>query len=182
MGSLLAPGVVVCGACAALCLASVDGRGSSGEGLAHAERSFEFTIEGPMASVAPLFGADRERLWAADWRPRFLWPARAADREGMVFAVTSAHGTAVWINTAYDPEHGRFQYAYLLPEIVATLITVSLTPDGVRTRASVTYCRTALSPESSALVARMADHDARSGPEWAEQINGYLRRGADSPP
>jgi hypothetical protein len=145
--------------------------------LAHIERTFEFTAEAPMTTVAPLFGAEREQLWAPDWRPRFLWPSPAGDRQGMVFTVMGAHGTATWVNTVYDPQHGRFQYAYVIPRIMTALITVKAAPEGMNTHVVVTYCRTALSAESNAVVEQMADHDARSGPEWAAQINGYLRAG-----
>jgi hypothetical protein len=37
------------------------------------------------------------------------------------------------------------------------------------------YERTALDPRANDLVRRMADQDGRSGPEWASQVNGYLR-------
>ena len=70
---------------------------------AHSERTFEFLAEGPMSEVAPLFGAHKERLWAPGWDPCFIWPACAEDRPGMVFTVSGQHGTAVWINTRFEP-------------------------------------------------------------------------------
>jgi hypothetical protein len=154
---------------------------SSGESggasdLAHTERTFEFIAEGPMPVVAPLFGAATERLWAPDWRPEFVWPAAAVDRPGMVFTITGPHGRAVWMNTVYDPDNGRFQYTYVLAQTMATLITLQLRADGARTHVNVTYVRTSLRRESNALVERMAQSDGRAGPEWAAQINRYLAR------
>jgi hypothetical protein len=149
--------------------------GPSAAERAHTERTFEFVADGPMSIVAPLFGAEKERLWAPGWNPTFVWPASAEDRQSMVFAVTSQHGTAVWINTSFEPATGRFQYAYVVPNSMTTLITLNLRPDGRRTHVAVTYSRTALSEDSDALVERMADQDANSGPEWAGQINDYLK-------
>jgi hypothetical protein len=155
---------------------SAGGAGADGTGAVHTERTFEFTAEGRMAAVAPLFGAAKERLWAPDWNPEFIWPATGIDRQGMVFTVAHAHGTAIWTNTAYDPENGRIQYAYVLPQTMATLITITLRAERARTRVTVSYARTSLRPEANALVEHMAEGDGRAGPEWAAQINGYLAR------
>jgi hypothetical protein len=142
---------------------------------AHSERSFEFLAEAPMAEVGPLFGAHRERVWAPDWDPCCIWPARAEDRSGMVFTVSGAHGTAIWINTCLDLQNGRVQYASVLEKVMTTLITLQLTPQGGATHVAVCYERTALKPDADAWVERMADQDARAGNEWSAQINAYLR-------
>jgi hypothetical protein len=148
---------------------------------AHSERTFEFTAEAPLADVAPLFGAHRERLWAPHWDPRFIWPAHPEDRPGMVFTVSGAQGTAIWINTCLDLQRGRVQYAYVLENAMTTLITLSLTPRGGHTHVAVSYERTALEPRADAWVARMAEEDAKAGQEWSEQINGYLRARRTTP-
>ncbi len=122
----------------------------SNTALAHTDRTFEFIAFAPMPRVAPLFGAERERDWSPDWNPVFLWPDSAADREGMVFTVAHGHKQAVWVNTQYDPEHGRFQYVYVVPDIVATTVTLTLTPREAHTIVRVRYERTALSADVSA--------------------------------
>jgi hypothetical protein len=131
--------------------------------------------EAPLSEVAPLFGAHKERAWAPDWDPCFIWPARAEDRPGMVFTVSGAHGTAIWINTCLELQNGRVQYAYVLDNAMTTLITLSLTPRGEHTHVAVSYERTALEPRADAWVALMADQDAKAGDEWSAQINAYLR-------
>ncbi len=140
----------------------------------HTERTFEFTAKAPMAIAEPLFGADKERLWAPGWNPAFLWPANANDQQGMVFTVVHGDKTVVWINTAYDPASGFFQYAYVIPDIMVTLITVKLTPQDKWTHVAVQYERTALNTAAKDIVREMADHDGKSGPEWEKQINDYL--------
>ena len=142
---------------------------------AHSERTFEFVAEAPLSEVAPLFGAHKERAWAPQWDPRFIWPIPAEDRPGMVFTVSGSRGTASWINTCFDLQNGRVQYAYVLENAMTTLITLTLTPRGEHTHVAVSYERTALQSRADAWVAQLADQDARAGDEWSAQINGYLR-------
>ena len=144
--------------------------------LAHTEATFHFTAAAPMAEVAPLFGAEREKLWSPDWDPRFVYPAAAADQAGMVFTVRHGDSDAVWVNTQLDLARGVVQYVYVIPDALTTLITLHLRPDGARTRVEVTYARTALNPYANPRVQRLADGDRKAGPEWERQINDYLRK------
>jgi hypothetical protein len=150
--------------------------GATPQSRLHTSEQFAFTARAPMDEVFPLLGADRERVWAPDWNPRFLWPATPADRPGMVFQVTRPQGTSTWVNTAFDPAAGVVQYAYVLPGVVATLITIRLRPQGPDTEVRVCYERTALAAGADAVVQEMAAGDRVAGPEWAGQINDYLLR------
>ena len=145
-------------------------------GLVHTRRSFEFVVQGRWDTVAPLFGALGERSWAPDWAPRILWPAEARDCEGMVFVTRHGQAAAVWINTRLDLQAGRFQYVYVIPDTLATLISVQLGRRADGTSVAVEYQRTALCEHANAQVQQMADHDAAAGPEWEAQINTYLAR------
>ena len=149
--------------------------------LAHTEQAFEFVAKAPMPIVAPLLGADRERLWAPDWAPEFLWPAVAHDRAGMVFSLAHGEKTAIWVNTAFDLQSGRVQYVYVIPDTMVTVIALRLAPQENGTHVAVTYQRTALNAEAGDLVRQMAAQDAAAGPEWEEQINGYLTEKNESP-
>jgi hypothetical protein len=140
----------------------------------HTREEFEFTAKGTIEQVAPLFGADKERVWAADWNPRFLFPLPAMDTEGMVFTTDRHQGHAVWVNTQLDLKDGRVQYVYVVPDRVATLITLSLTAVGNRTRVAVKYERTSLSADADEHVRRMAEGDRSSGSEWEKAVDGYL--------
>ena len=148
----------------------------SNTALAHTDRTFEFIAFAQMSRVAPLFGAARERDWSPDWNPIFAWPDSPADREGMIFTIAHGHKEAVWVNTQYDPEHGRFQYVYVLPNVVATLLTLTLTPREAHTVVRVRYERTALSPDASSIVQEMGQHDDVAAPEWERQVNAYLKQ------
>jgi hypothetical protein len=141
---------------------------------AHTERTFEFTVRLPMQSAAPLFGADKERIWAPGWNPQFIWPAKAYDRQGVVFTIGQGRKTAVWIAPAYDPASGFFQYAYVIPDVMVTLITLKLTPQDEWTHVAVRYERTALNAAARQTVMEMADQDSKAGPDWEKQINDYV--------
>ena len=152
------------------------GNNSSGQARVHTEEKFAFTANGPMSEVAALFGADKEREWAPGWNPQFVHPVPAADQEGMVFTVKHDHLRAAWVNTAFDPNAGRMQYVYMIPDALVTVITIQLTPKGNQTQVDVEYARTALSVEADAHVRHMAEGDRGSRPEWEKQINGYLEK------
>lgn len=143
-------------------------------GRAHTAEEFSFAANGAMDQVAPLFGADKERLWAPEWAPRFIHPLPPSDVEGMVFTVAHGHIDVPWVNTRFDLKNGVVQYAYVIPDTLVTLITIKLAPAGDHTRIAVRYERTSLSPDGDAHVRRLAEHDAQAGPEWEGQVNRYL--------
>jgi len=153
-----------------------DGAALVGEGRIHTEEKFAFTANGPMEKVAPLFGADKERVWAPGWNPQFVHPLPVADQAGMVFAVAHNHLRATWVNTEFDLKNGRIQYVYMIPDALVTVITLQLTPRGDQTYVEVKYERTALSAEADPHVQQLAEGDRKSGPEWEKQVNGYLEK------
>jgi hypothetical protein len=152
------------------------GNSATGAERVHTEEKFAFTAQAPMGEVFPLFGAEKERMWAPGWNPQFIHPLPVADERGMVFTVAHDHMRSVWVNTELDVKNGRIQYAYVIPDAVVTVITLELTPEGSQTRVEVEYERTALSAEADAHVRHMAEADRTSGPDWEKQVNGYLGR------
>ncbi|HEY1470311.1 MAG TPA: hypothetical protein VGF61_14810 [Candidatus Acidoferrum sp.] len=152
------------------------GETSAGTARAHTEEKFVFTARAPMERVAPLFGADKERMWSAKWEPSFIYPLPSKDAQGMVFSVAHGHLTSVWVNTEFDLANGRVQYVYVIPEALATVIMLHLTPEGNRTRVQVVYARTALSAKADEHVRQMAEQDRGAGPEWEKAVNEYLEK------
>ena len=148
----------------------------SAAALLHTREAFALLANAPIETAWPLFGADGERAWAPGWEPAFLWPQPAVDRPGMVFTIRHREGQAVWVNTAFDPAARRIQYVYVIPEVVATVITLTLTPAGHATGVEVVYERTALAEAANATVTAMAADDRAAAAEWSRQINGYLAR------
>jgi hypothetical protein len=141
---------------------------------AHTESTFSFIVDAPVHVVGPLFGAHKEEVWAPGWKPRFVWPANPTDQLGMVFTTDVGEKTAVWVNTLFDLPAGRCQYVYVVPEVMVTVITLQWNARGNGTHVTVKYDRSALNATANGVVQQRAEHDAKSGPEWAEQINEYL--------
>jgi hypothetical protein len=142
--------------------------------IVHTRRQFDFIADAPLDVAWPLFGAEGERAWAADWHPIFVWPAAPADQQGMVFTVAHGDKTAVWVNTCFDREANRIQYVYVVPDVLVTVITLALRPTGQATHVEVVYERTALTPTANDTVKRLAAADKVAGPEWSRQINRHL--------
>jgi hypothetical protein len=151
-------------------------KSSSGAALLHTREQFSLVANAPFEIAWPLFGADNERAWAPDWEPVFLWPEKTFDQEGMVFIIRHGTKDAVWVNTAFDPTARRIQYVYVIPDLVVTVITLRLTPDGHSTAVDVVYERTALAVAANKSVRDMAARDRAAGKEWSRQINSHLGR------
>jgi hypothetical protein len=130
---------------------------------AHTEEKFTFTANAPIEQVAPLFGADRERVWSPRWNPQFINPWPPADIPGMVFTVKHGKQDAVWVNTEFDLENGRVQYVYVVPDVLITVITLRLAPEGNDTKIEVQYDRTALNAEADGHVRHLAEQDRNAG-------------------
>jgi hypothetical protein len=146
----------------------------SGAALLHTREQFSLVANARFEIVWPLFGADKERAWAPDWEPLFLWPEKACDQEGMVFTIRHGTKNAVWVNTAFDRTARRIQYVYIIPDVVVTVITLMLTPDRHSTAIDVVYERTALAVAANENVRDMAARDRAAGKEWSRQINDHL--------
>jgi len=142
----------------------------------HTREQFALIANAPFELAWPLFGAHRERDWAPGWNPSFIWPEKPFDREGMVFRVGHCDKTAIWVNTAFDQTSRRIQYVYVIPDVLVTLITLKLEPNGDSTNVDVVYERTALADAANEIVRDMAAGDRIAGEEWSQQINTYLRQ------
>jgi hypothetical protein len=142
----------------------------------HITNSFDFEIAAPIARIAPLFAPEAERAWAGKhWNPEFIYPQPAKDIQGAVFTIQHASHKAVWITTLFDPQGGRMQYVYFIPDKLVTTVDVALHSIGSsHTAVHVTYTRTALDPAANEDVKAMGDNDRSSGPEWQKSIEGCL--------
>lgn len=151
---------------------------SSTERLAHVRTEFEFTVHAPYKTVAPLFGAKAERVWASDnWNPQFLHPQPARDVEGAVFQVSRGQHQATWINTVFDLNLGHVQYVYVIPDGMATLINIYITQkDLENTKVQVAYERTALNSAANEHVHKASESDRGGGKEWGDDIAKYLAK------
>jgi hypothetical protein len=143
-------------------------------------QSFTIVLKGSVADVTPLFGPVREAEWAPSWQPRFIHPVESAQREGVVFATTSANGKErLWLLTNYDVAKGCVEYVFVAPGFTVNEIKIRVTPAGEKQcKATITYRRSALAPEGNEEVAKL---DAHWGEEqrihWQTAINEVLAQG-----
>ncbi len=145
--------------------------------LAHTQVKFHFVVNAPLEQAAPLFGAWEERKWAPEWSPQFLYPNPPHDQQGMVFQATHGAFTSTWVNTTFDLAGGHIQYAYVIPDGMATNLDIQLTRESVqKTGVNVVYERTALTPEANEHVRRFAEHDSDAGQKWEQLINAYFEQ------
>ncbi len=149
---------------------------SADSGRLHTQVKFVFHAKATPDKVAPLMGADKERVWARGWDPQFVYPQPAVDVQGMVFTTIHNGRQAMWVNTEFDVKTGRAQYVYMVPERMVTVITLKLIPEANHTRVEVQYDRTSLTPEADVAVQHFAEEDRKAGAEWEEQVNAYLEK------
>ena len=143
-------------------------------------QSFTIGLNGSVADVTPLFGPVREAEWAPDWSPHFIYPTQGLQREGVVFTTTSGHGKdRVWLLTAYDVTNGRVEYVVMTPAFTANEIKIRVVPDGEQhCKATITYRRSALTPQGNDEVAKLDAHWAEEQRvHWETAINEALAKG-----
>ena len=149
----------------------------SSDAAVRTHEEFTFVVSAAYTDVFPLFGADKERVWAHGFDPQFLYPVPPHDQAGMVFTTVQEDLSRLWVNTAFDSASGHVQYVYWIADVMTALIDVHVANSGASTtEVHVMYERTALRPEANDQVMRMAHADANSGSHWAHMINAYFER------
>ena len=142
-------------------------------------KSFTITLNGPVAVVTPLFGPIREAEWSPDWRPHFLHPLEGKQSEGAVFTTQSANGRErLWLLTEYNVDQGRVDYVVVTPGFTANEIQIRVVDDGEkRSRATITYRHSALSPAGNDEVTKLDDYWAEEQrAHWESAINAVLSK------
>jgi hypothetical protein len=150
------------------------------EAVEQRTQSFTIRLNGSVASVTPLFGPVREAEWAPDWAPHFIYPAQGLQREGVAFTTTNGHGKdRLWLLTTFDIGSGRVEYVVLTAAFTANEIKIRVLADGEQhCKATITYRRTALTPEGNEEVAKLSAHWAEEQRvHWETAINEALAKG-----
>jgi hypothetical protein len=147
-----------------------------GQTRAHVEASITIDLEAAPAVVLPLFGPIREAEWAHGWSPVMLYPADGRQQADAVFTTDNNGTDVVWVLTRFDERALEVQYVQVLPKVWAGEILIRLRDTGKgHSQATVTYCRTALSPEADSGVKAFALHFPEQREHWQNAINQRLR-------
>lgn len=144
--------------------------------LVQATATFGLSLNAPAARAFPLFGPVREAEWAQGWAPSFLFPRGGVQQEGAVFTTPGVHGhSGLWVLTDYDATSGRIGYVIVSPGNMLTQIRIQVAPEGAtRSRATVTYRRTALSAASNAQAPFPRQWEDEQRVHWEHAINAAL--------
>lgn len=113
----------------------------------HSVRTASFEVALPPERAFGLFEPEGERAWAAGWAPRYLHPEDGRAASGMVF--TTGHGgeETIWTLLRHEPENGWVEYQRVTPGSRTGSVRVQCAAEGAgRTRVTVTYALTALTP------------------------------------
>ena len=141
----------------------------------HAEASITIDLNAPPAVVLPLFGPIREAEWAHGWNPAMLFPTDGRQPAGSVFTTDNLGTDIVWVLARFDERALEVEYVQVLPKKWAGQILIQLKPSGQgHTQATVTYKRTALSPEADQGVQAFASHFPNQRDHWESAINERL--------
>jgi hypothetical protein len=149
------------------CLSAIAPAGAADR--ASCDVTIELSLAGRALDAFRLFHPVHEAEWDPDWRPHML--------SGSVFTTGSEEDPEVWLLAQYELPTLHIQYASVKPGKTASLIDISVVAlGGARSRASVRYRRTSLSPPADASVTSFAVHFPHQGPHWERALNGALAR------
>lgn len=125
-----------------------------------------------------LFTPEGERLWIAEWRPRYQYPANGETMEGMVFATGEGDDLTYWTMMDFDIVRHRVRYARLTPGSRSTIVEVVCVPGGDhQCQVEVSYALTGLSDAGNALIDGFVGEAYVSMIEdWREKILDHLKR------
>lgn len=146
----------------------------------HVEQTAEITLNGSVDEVFPMFDPINESLWAPHWKIERVHPREGSVEQGMIFKpVIENHDKSLWIINKLDKnEH---QIEYLAFTAGHGLKRISIDCDSIsdtKTRASITYEITALSPESAQeLTEYTPEHHNKRILHWESLINAVLESG-----
>jgi hypothetical protein len=144
----------------------------------HEKATHRITLPLPVEEALELFTPEGERLWIADWSPRYHHPANGETLEGMIFTTGDGSELTYWTMTDFDIVGHRVRYARLTPGSRSTIVEVAGIPsDEHQCHVDVSYALTGLSEDGNALIAGfVGDAYVTMIEGWREKILDYLKR------
>ncbi len=146
-------------------------------------RTATIRLNGPLATVFPLFGAVREKDWAEGWDPQLVYSTTGLLDEHMVFRTRTEYpeeeSDKTWVVSKLDTERALVEYTvFSSARLYWITVRCRENDEGRGTLAEVTYTFTALTEAGEALIRKAArDMYARDLEDWDADINRYLSAG-----
>ena len=126
------------------------------------ERSHALVVELPLAEAFTWFEPEGERAWAEGWDPRYHHPSDGRAERGMVF--TTGHGgeLTLWTMIRHEPANGLVEYVRSTPgSRTGTVLVQCSALDERRTRVTIVYTLTAITPEGNEVLRAMGEERFR---------------------
>lgn len=144
----------------------------------HEKATHRVTLPLPADEALEFFTPEGERLWIAEWRPHYLYPANGETIEGMVFLTGEDAELTYWTMTDFDIVRRRLRYSRVTPGSRSTIVDVTCVPGGEhQCHVDVSYSLTGLSDAGNDLIAGfVGDAYAVMIEGWREKILDYLKR------
>jgi hypothetical protein len=144
------------------------------------QQSASFILNGSVDKIFPLFGPVREKEWAAGWNPEIIYPLTVDVEKNMVFQTKGKHSGEekyTWVISTFNPKNYQIEYTVSTSERI-WLIQVQCEANELKTKATITYTYTALSPigneRNKEALKKMFSNNLK---DWQEAINYYLETG-----
>lgn len=144
----------------------------------HEKASHRIALPLPAAEALELFTPEGERLWIAEWNPRYFHPANGETMEGMIFVTGEGDELTHWTMTDFDIVGHRVRYCRVTAGSRSTIVEVRCIPDGEQQcHALVTYALTGLSEAGNAAIdAYVGDAYVTMIEDWRRKILAHLER------
>ena len=144
----------------------------------HERASHRISLPLSAGEALELFTPEGERLWIAEWNPRYFYPPNGETLEGMIFMTGEGNELTHWTMTDFDISGYRVRYCRVTPGSRSTIVEVRCMPDGDdRCHVLVTYALTGLSDAgNTAIDAYVGDAYVAMIEDWRTKIIGHLER------
>lgn len=141
-------------------------------------RSYTQRLVAEPARVFPLYCPVREAEWLEGWDPVVVLSRSGFAEPDAVF-VTDDHGSAAfWYVTRQDADAGLVEMIKVVPDVVATRLTIHLRAVEGGSEATISYAHTSLGPAGDDVVASFTEERYRAFMEdWQDRMNHYLEHG-----
>ena len=141
-------------------------------------RSASIDLEGSVATVFPLFGIIREKEWSSGWSPTPIFPLSGEMTEGSVYRTPGhVHGEPplTWMVSRLDTPAAHLTYLVTAADRIVSIDIQCAPLPGNRTRATITYCLTGLTPEGNEIGHHLLGRLFADGlQDWQVPINKLL--------
>jgi hypothetical protein len=144
----------------------------------HEKVTHRITLPLAADEALELFTPEGERLWIAEWNPRYQYPANGETIDGMVFLTGEGGELTYWTMMDFDIVRHRVRYSRVTPGSRSAVVEVVCIPGGNRQcHVEVSYALTGLSEEGNASIdAFVGDAYAAMIEGWREKIIEHLER------